>query len=113
MININGIDELDKFLIENQDKVIMLYFGAIWCQPCKKLKIRLENEETKTEMPNLSYCYIDIDDECNNDICNIYQVKLLPTIIFVKLEEDLSIKVLGKIDGYDWIKIVMTYNQIK
>ena len=112
MININGIDELEKFIINNQNMIIMLYFGTNWCQPCKKLKTRLESEDTKIEMPNLSYCYIDIDSEVNNEITKIYNIKLLPTIIFIKLDNDLLINILGRIDGYDWIKIVMTYNEI-
>tara|TARA_B110000971_G_C20000826_1_gene496738 strand:+ start:327 stop:668 length:342 start_codon:yes stop_codon:yes gene_type:complete len=112
MININGIDELEKFIINNQNMIIMLYFGTNWCQSCKKLKTRLESEDTKIEMPNLSYCYIDIDSEVNNEITKIYNIKLLPTIIFIKLDNDLLINILGRIDGYDWIKIVMTYNEI-
>lgn len=112
MININGLDELDKFIIDKQDRTIMLYFGTSWCQPCKKLKTRLESDDTKKEMPNLSYCYIDIDDLVNDEISKIYEVKLLPTIIYIKLDKDLSIKILGRIDGYDWIKIVMTYIEI-
>jgi thiol-disulfide isomerase/thioredoxin len=113
MININSLEDLDNFIINNQDKIVMLYFGAIWCQPCKKLKTRLESDETEREMPNLSYCYIDIDNEENNEICKMYKVKLLPTLVFIKLDKDLMIKILGRVDGYDWIKIVMTYNEIK
>lgn len=109
MITINGIDDLDSFIINNQDKIILLYFGAIWCGPCAKLKDRLESSETKIEMPLLAVCYIDIDNELNNEIIENYKVKMLPTQIFIKLK-DLKIKIKSRIDGYDWTKLVMLYN---
>lgn len=110
---INGLDELDSFIINSQNKIILLYFGAIWCEPCKKLKNRLENEETKIEMPNLSLCYIDIDNQENEEIISTYKIKLLPTLIYVNLDSTMNVKIISRIDGYDWIKIIMEYKNIK
>jgi thiol-disulfide isomerase/thioredoxin len=111
MIVIDGLDELDNFILDNDNKTIMLYFGAVWCGPCNKLKDRIDNDETKLEMPNLVVGYIDIDNDNNANICTNYKVKLLPTIVFIKLE-NFEVKIIDRVDGYDWIKIVMTYNKI-
>ena len=111
MIDINGIDELDEFIINNNDKIIMLYFGASWCDPCNKLKDKLLDNN---EMPNIVICYLDIDLEKNNEICEDYNIKMLPSQIFVKLNKKKSkVKVIGRVDGYDWIKLLMTYKNIE
>lgn len=112
MKTIVGIDELDKFIINNADKIILLYFGAIWCGPCKILKDRLNNSETKTELPNLCVGYIDIDNEENNEIITLYDVTILPTQTFVKLSKN-SVKIIDQVVGYDWTKLLMIYNKIE
>ena len=111
MININGLEELDNFLTINKDQITMLYFGGKWCKPCEKLKNRLENDETKIEMPKLISIYIDIDNENNDEICDIYNIKISPSQIFIKLI-DFKVNIIDRIDGYDWIKLLMTYNNI-
>ena len=87
MFKVCGIDELDEFIIysSNNNKVIMLYFGADWCGPCKQLKEKLRNDETQEMMPNLSVCFIDVDDPLNEELVSKYKVSILPTQIFVKL----------------------------
>jgi thiol-disulfide isomerase/thioredoxin len=99
MININGFKELDNFLILNQDQIIMLYFGAKWCKPCEKLKTCLESNETKNNMPKL----VIIDNKKN--------IKILLSQIFIKLI-NFKIKIIDRIDGLDWIKLIMIYNNI-
>ena len=106
MIKINSITELDEFILNNQNKIIMLYFGALWCGPCKKLKEKLNNE---INMPKLVYCYIDVDIETNLEISKIYNISVLPTTIFVKLD-NLSVKIIDRIDGYDYTKLLFIYN---
>ena len=110
MISIAGIDQLDECIINNEDNILLLYFGAKRCEPCNRLKERLNNEST-TLMPNMLVYYIDIDLSDNDEICDIYNIKMLPTQIFVKLKND-KVKIIERIDGYDWIKLVMSYNKI-
>ena len=69
MSNINSIDELDEFILENNKNVIMLYFGAEWCGPCKKLKNKLGTPE----LEKIIYCHIDADCESTTKICKNYK----------------------------------------
>jgi hypothetical protein len=110
MISILGIEQLDEFIINNSDKILLLYFGAKRCSPCNILKERIINE-SNNEMPKLLVGYIDVDIPENDEIADTYNVKMLPTQIFVKLKKD-KVKIINRIDGYDWIKLVMLYNEI-
>ena len=111
MKSIIGVEQLDNFIIDNNnDNILLLYFGANRCSPCNLLKDRLNNECSK-EMPKLLVGYIDVDLDENDEINNLYDIKMLPTQIFVKLKKD-NVKIIDKIDGYDWIKLTMSYNKI-
>jgi thiol-disulfide isomerase/thioredoxin len=110
MNEIIGIDQLNENIYLNKEKIIMLYFGAEWCGPCKQLKKKLLNQN---EMKDLYICYIDVDEDENKEIVEIYEVNNLPTMFFINLNEDNEIEVLNKIIGYDWIGINFAYNKIK
>lgn len=114
MIEVIGIEQLEDFIWEGHEnkKIIVVYFGAPWCGPCQTLKERINSDETKEDMPELSMCYINIDDEDNQVIQEKYNVKSLPTQIFVSLEED-QINEIKRIVGYDWINFLQTYHLIK
>lgn len=111
MLEINGIDELDIFLLNNKNNIICLYFGASWCGPCKKLKSKIVEEDNLKEMPLLSICYIDVDKELNQEIINIYSVENLPTQIFITINDN-SVELFDKIIGYDWIGFKMMYEKV-
>ena len=112
MKNICGIKELDQFIVESvtNNKTMLLYFGATWCGPCKQLKERLDNKETSSMMPQLVVSYLDIDDTYNKELCKRYKVNVLPTQIFVKLDNDM-VKEVGRIEGYDFTKLKMEYDK--
>jgi thioredoxin 1 len=107
MHNINNIEELDNFIIENNSNVILLYFGASWCGPCNKLKEKLCDEECLKSMSLLKVCYIDTDE--NEELSTMYKIKSLPTQIFIKLDQD-KVKIVSKIEGYDYTKLLLEYN---
>ncbi len=109
MQNINNLEELDSFILKNTNKVTMIYFGAVWCNPCNQLKKRIEKDHS--EMPNLAIGYIDCDNEETKEVCDDYEIKMLPSLVFVRVK-NMEVKIIGRVDGYDWVKIVMTYNEI-
>ena len=111
MITINGKDELEEFIWKSSQngKTILLYFGAKWCGPCQLLKDKLNSDESKQELPNLEIGYIDIDNE--EEITEMYQVKSLPTQLFIALKQN-KIKILKKIIGYDPSNLKITYDNL-
>ena len=111
MIEINGIDQLNEFIINNNknNNILLLYFGSESCTPCKKLKKRLINESY--EMSKLVIAYIDVNDPINEEITYNYDIRILPTQIFIELNGE-NIKINNSIIGYDWIKLNIEYNKI-
>lgn len=107
MHEVESIDELDEFISYNDGYVIMLYFGASWCGPCKLLKEKLSTQDSFERMPLLKVVYIDIDK--SDGIASLYKIITLPTQIFVKLY-DLKVKIASRIEGYDYTKLLLDYD---
>jgi thiol:disulfide interchange protein len=111
MIQINGVDELDDFILNNIDNsVVVLYFGANWCQPCKLLKSKLEEEDTKSMMPRLAVCYLDVDLPENEKLCEQYNAESLPTQVFIKLDEEDRVEEVSRIEGFNFNKLKTQYD---
>ena len=117
MTDINGMDELNNFIQKNTDKVILLYFGATWCGPCKKLKQDFANPKFMKNFPNMVIGHIDIDE--NGEISEEYNVQNLPTQIFIGLKKtenenniEYNVVELGRIVGYDPIKLHSEYKYL-
>ena len=106
---IEGFNNLDSKILSNNDKIILLYFGAVWCNPCQELKQKLIDEQEN--LPYMKVLYCDCDCEDNQEILNKYNVKVLPTQIFIHLENNNIVRD-AKIEGYDWIKLKMTYDSL-
>jgi thiol-disulfide isomerase/thioredoxin len=111
MDNIYNKVQLEEFIWENKNKVSVLYFGAEWCGPCKKLKERLMSEEAKLIMPNLVIGHLDIDSKENQNLCELYKISSIPVQIFISLNGTQIIE-KKRIIGYDWVNFTMTYNSI-
>ena len=115
---ISGIENLNKVVYDNKEKIIMFLFTASWCGPCKQLKKDLYHESTPTEgichefSKTLHVLYLDADDEENEELLNIYEITALPTQVLVRLNSnsennDAKIEVLDKIEGGDVISLRM------
>ncbi len=86
-------------------KVVVLDFYANWCNPCKKLDPYLKDLENK--YPSYEFKKINIEDEKNKDLVEIYGITALPTIVIL---ENSIIK--DKIVGLDITKLQMALTQI-
>lgn len=113
MLFISGVSELDQFIISNIEKgnVIMIYFGAEWCGPCKQLKQRLGDSETQQKLHKLAVGYLDVEDRNNTPIFEKkYDVSVLPTQIFITLE-DTKVVELSRIEGYNFDRLEAEYHK--
>lgn len=110
MKKISGVEELDSFILDAIDNnmVVMLYFGATWCGPCKSLKGLLEDENNG--MPRLAVAYLDADDDMNDTLMKQYDVEAFPTQVFVKVVENM-VKVVGRIEGFQPDELTRYYSK--
>ena len=111
MKDIFGTEQLDEWIIENinNNNIILLYFGAVWCGPCKQLKEKLKNQDIMKTMPRLAVAHLDIEHTSNSNLVKRYKVKSLPTQVFVRLDKNKVIE-HSRIEGYDFTKLKMEYD---
>ena len=81
MIQIKNKEQLETIL--NENNAVVLDFFAEWCGPCKQLKKRLDEPDTKQIMPKLVVGYLDVDDEENSSIINKYKIMIKLNLKFV------------------------------
>ena len=110
MYTVTNNDDLNKLIFKNKDKIILLYFGAEWCGPCKKLKENFKNDDLMNQYDKLCVIYLDVDLDTMNNMCEIYEVEALPTQWFL-LFKDFSMERLHKIVGFNWEELNNTYLQ--
>lgn len=97
---------LDEFLNQsraNPDKLMVVDFKASWCGPCKMLTPFMN--ELVPNYPDVSFYVIDSDDEETEEIVEHFEVKALPTIIYLKNGE-----LVATVIGVDKQKIEDTIN---
>ena len=79
---INTMNELDSYSKSIPSTLIVLYFKAIWCGPCKAIKPFISY--LQENYPNVEFIEIDIEDESRDTIVNNFNIKKVPTFIFYK-----------------------------
>ncbi len=67
--------------IEQNDKLLVLDFGASWCVPCKNVASILE-ELSQTYADRVVIGKVDVDD--NPDLVDKYKVRNVPTLFLVR-----------------------------
>jgi len=113
-----GIKELNSIIQKNQDMSFLLIFTASWCGPCQRLKSQLFKKDSEGEevglitnyKDKLIVLYIDVDEEENEELMNIYKVNSMPTQILIKINynqsnNSLNIDKIGEISGCDLLKL--------
>jgi thioredoxin 1 len=82
---------------EDNSKVIILYFTASWCPPCRFFDRSLQDPILQSIMQKAVLFKIDVD-HTPTEIADHYEVMGYPT--YVKVNKEME--ELGMIDGGDW-----------
>uniref|UniRef100_A0A6C0D090 Thioredoxin domain-containing protein n=1 Tax=viral metagenome TaxID=1070528 RepID=A0A6C0D090_9ZZZZ len=106
--NINEIIEIDEDsnienILKESKTYNLLYFTASWCGPCKRISPIINDKFTKIN--NLQIYKIDIDN--NEEICDKYNVKSVPTFILI-YENDIKMTY----NGSDPVKLLTNIKDI-
>ncbi len=73
----------------DQKGVVLVDFFATWCGPCKMIAPILE--ELETEMENIKFVKIDVDE--SPEVANKYQIQSIPTLKVFKDGKDVDMVV--------------------
>ncbi|KJH42011.1 putative thioredoxin [Dictyocaulus viviparus] len=83
----NGFqDEFDTILKENSGKLIVIDFYATWCGPCKIIGPKFI--KMAEEIKSVLFMKIDVDE--NEEIASRYDIKVMPTFIFIRNGEQID-----------------------
>ena len=110
MNNVRSLDELDSLLLNIcRSKLIMLYFGSPYCNPCKQLQQEINKETFINTHPKLYIIYIDVSND-PDDIAELYNINVYPTQLFITLDSNNKVIINNKIEGLNLQKIEDIYN---
>jgi len=92
IININGPEEFEQALKNNEDKLIIADFWAPWCGPCRMLAPTLEKiaQDYKDKVVVLK---VNVDEPVNQPLAMQFQVQSIPTIAFIQKDKPIEVTV--------------------
>ena len=85
MEQIGGFDQFKTCM--DSDKYILLFFTASWCGPCKKIYPQLEELSSKLNKDLIQVYKVQIDNDDNEEICQIFKVESVPSFYLMKNKE--------------------------
>ncbi|XP_078704028.1 thioredoxin-like isoform X2 [Branchiostoma floridae x Branchiostoma belcheri] len=59
---IQDVAEFETVVIENQSLLLLVYFTATWCGPCKMLGPEYERASTLPEYKDVKFVMVDVDE---------------------------------------------------
>ena len=85
-----------KEVAEAGDKLVVIYFGATWCQPCNQMIPKVK--ELSKEEPNVVFLYVSTDKD--EEAAEKFNITAQPTFVLLKKN-----KIMDKMVGTDIAKL--------
>ena len=63
---------------------LIFYFTASWCGPCQAIAPKIQELSDQLDPEKIRFFKIDIDEEENNEICDICKIKSVPSFLLFK-----------------------------
>ena len=87
-----------------KEQVVILKFGAEWCEPCHALECELEDIDEENEKVSI----LMIDTDVSPDLTNRYDVYQLPTMFIYKNRDEMIYRNEGVMLAQDIEEIINT-----
>lgn len=79
-ITINNTENWDKLVSDSPNSLIIMFFHATWCGPCRVLTNTIEN--MKGEYDDVIIAHIDVDN--SDTMPMMFSIRSVPTLLFTK-----------------------------
>ncbi|XP_030852293.1 thioredoxin [Strongylocentrotus purpuratus] len=77
--------DFDSILSTSGDKLVVIYFSATWCGPCRSISPEFETLSKDPEIAsNVVFCKADVDEA--SEIAEECEVQCMPTFCFFRGE---------------------------
>ena len=83
IIEVSSQDTFDKLVVNNTSSLVVAYFTAAWCGPCRAMQPVLDSLATKHQ-GQVSIVKVDIDNEGVNKVVQAHNITGVPTYCFYK-----------------------------
>lgn len=102
IVEIKGKDAFDA--AKASTKITVFDFTATWCGPCKATRPILEDlaSEYEKKQAEVKFFSIDIDDDDNKPMDEHFNIKAVPTVVFLKNGEYKNNKLVGLRNKQDY-----------
>jgi thiol-disulfide isomerase/thioredoxin len=70
-------DTIDDFISTNQ--TVLIQFGAVWCQPCARIKKRMPDIQQGFDL--IPIAYVDVDELQQHDRVKELKLMAVPTFV--------------------------------
>jgi Thiol:disulfide interchange protein len=104
---ITWVKSLDKAraLAKQQNKVVMIDFGADWCTPCKQMLATTYKDKEVVQSAK-TFVPVQIDADSESAVARKYKVDALPTVIFLDAKGKVLVRSTGYQDKADFLKLM-------
>lgn len=89
-----------------QNKPLLVYFWAIWCQYCEKLHTEVYPDKDVSKMLNESFVLVAVDLDENREDAQRFNVQYPPYFIFFSPQSEIIMRVPGYVPKDDLLGIM-------